>query len=294
MTHGDDQQPSTDSAVPDDQAPVPSGSNEMTMDHPLADNQFDFQEFIERLRIVGTRFKDSPLLQIFIAIAVFWAMWSFLFGGINAIQAASPSAIAFLLGLVACLAYFVRWALTPIFMIFFMGFEAVLFKPMAKRVFDSSAELQGPVELAKSELGNFFKALLSILPIVLTACCAPLSWVAAFFLGQAPYLVVVRDYEVVDALKESFERSKRHWHVLVMAIIFMVVLCCIAAAIAIPLAMLSFGAGLIHSALGALLWPLPFMVLVILLMVGGFVITVTAFTTIDELEGLDTMDPTVE
>ena len=294
MTNGDGHDPSDGTAIPDDQAPVPAGASEASLDHPFADNQFDFGEFIDRLRLAGRRFKDSSLLQVFIGIVILYMIWAFFYGGLNSVVALAPGPLEFILGFIGFLLGCITWAITPLLVIVLAGLQVTFYRPMSKLLFDRSTELPGPVELAKEGLSDFFKAVVTILPMIVTLCCPPLSWAAAFFLGQAPYLVVVRDYAIGDAFRESFERSKRHWHVLVMAILLMIAVAGVAALLATPLLVLGFVGGMIHAAVGALLWPLPYLAVFVATIIGGFIISTTAFASIDELEGLATIDPDLE
>lgn len=268
----------------------PGSGDQAPPDHPLADTTFDFPVFLETIKLTFERFKESPASTVLLWACVLWAVWASMMGGLTAMSSWAPSAIEFILGCLSILVGCVEFALTPIVTILFLGIQAVLYKPVAQRMFDRSASVGSPRSLVTSNLGTMLKAIITILPMVLFMCCPPLGLLASLAFGQAPYLVVVHNQGIVEAFKTSLERAKTHWHVLVMAMGLMFGALCVAAVVAVPLAVVAFVAGFISDAFYALLSPFYYIIPGFIAAVAGFVISAAAFVTIDELEGLATID----
>lgn len=255
--------------------------------HPLADGNFNVTAFLDTVKAVAFQLKDNKAILIaLVGLTVVSLLWALLSGFIVGVGQILEVEV-----LAGVLATVLEVALLPI--AFVVGiFQTALYKPASQVVFGGEQIEAGPIELVKSTfsmlvpVGAAMVALGASMSIGIL-CCGIGAPIAAFLLGQAPYLTAVHDRGVFDgeAFKESFDRAINHWHVLLLGFgaMFVVIL---------PISVV-VGCGQAASSFVPVVGPMIGNVLnwlgTALMALIGFIIAVATFGIIDELEGLDTM-----
>lgn len=254
--------------------------------HPLADNKFDIEAFADVLKLTFNRLKESPVLIALVGLASISLLWSLFVG--------SAQFVGYLFlgstgsGIVGLVLTFVGMILYPVMLLVVIA-QWTLYRPGAQLLFGRSIETDEPMELLKSTtgllipvglalIGYFFVTALGLL------ACGVGSIIAAVLFCQAPYLVAARDFDLVEAFKASLNRTLEHWHIVAMAFGSVFVLTAGVGTI--------FGcvAGTIMGFLGPLNYvmsPVIDWLIGTSVAIGGFIVYLGAFATIDELEGLD-------
>lgn len=256
--------------------------------HPLADNNFDVNAFADVLKLTFNRLKDGPVLIALVGLASISLLWSLMTGGIEFIAyLIAGGTVASILSIMGTV---VGILMAPLFFVVTIA-QWALYRPAAHSLFDGSIEVSNPVDVIKSTTGVMIPVGVTMIivsvgsTIGLVFCILP-GLAIGFLFIQAPYLAAVHDRGVVDALKESFERGKKHWHVVVMAVALMFV-------VAAASGMIYGCVGTVVGFIGAInLFAAPVLqwLSTTLLAVAGFVIYTGAFATIDELEGIATIE----
>lgn len=255
--------------------------------HPLADNKFNVTAFADVLQLTFNRLKDGPVLIALVGLAAISLVWSVFTGGIQfvvhlATGGAGTGIVGMLLGLVG----FLLW---PLMFVVAVA-QWSLYRPAARSLFEGSIEVSSPVDVIKSVTGVMLPVGLTMLGYFVATSLGVLcffvgSLIAAILFVQAPYLTAVHDRGLVDAFKESASRGLEHWHILAMAIgaTFVVVA---ASGMIYGCVGTVFGyMGSIHMLVNPVLQWLA----TTLVFVFAFVLHVAAFATIDELEGIATI-----
>lgn len=257
--------------------------------HPLANNNFDFAAFIDIVKLTGQRGLQGPVIKAFVAVSAIWLAWD-LFAG----MAATVGYLAGIAGLVSLATGLLGLLLIPLY--FVTGaIQLALYRPMSRQMFEPNVDQGSIGDVLKSTTGNFVMALVAMLALTATvglgmACCILPGIIAGFLFSQAPYLVVARDYGIIDAFTESFERTKRHWHVIAMTFGLWLGILVIAAIIGGPLTLIVNIAGGAWAPIAYMASPVVSWIIGILASIGGFVLFTAACVTIDELDGLETIE----
>lgn len=255
--------------------------------HPFADNAINVGAFIEAVKLTFERATDSAVLKAFVALTLLPFAWNLFVGGTTVVTGLVSGTLASVLGVMltifSVLLIPVFWAVSAT--------QIALERPLAHRLFDRTVDYGGVVDTIKGVLSKIVAVfittfLMGIATGVGLLCCVIPGLVIAFLLAQAPYLVAVHDRGVTDALKESFERGKKHWHLVLMFF---------APVIAIALIIWGFvGVGSLIAGMipyiGPLIVPVFEWVGALGTGVAGFLLGTTAFANIDELEGIATID----
>ncbi len=255
--------------------------------HPFADNAFDIGAFVEAAKLTFERAMDSNVLKAFIALTLIPFAWDLFTGGTMMVAGFVSGTVAGILG--AMLTVFgllfipIFWAVSAT--------QVALQRPLAHRVFDRTVDYGSILDTIKAVLNKivavFFTTVLVTLGSIIGICaCGVGLLIVAFFLAQAPYLVAVHDRGVIDSLQESFERGKAHWHLVLMFFIPV-----------IGISVITWGAvgvgqmiaGFIPH-VGYLIGPVFQWVGAVIVGVTTFILGTTAFSNIDELEGIATID----
>ncbi len=268
---------------PADQPPSTSVAGGM---HPLADHEFDVGFYFETLKLALMRLKEGPVLKAVALLSIPALLWALLEGGVHSIGVMFGVDLftGLLIGAMSIL-------LIPVW-IAINALQLTLYRPGSHQFFTDQVPARSPVELVKEGVGDFVKALVTYLGLAVATtlgafCCLLPGLVAAFFLGQAPYLAIVRGHGIGEAFSGSIDRAKNHWHVMVMGIGTMLVF---AVATGIVMAILGGGAWLalvVWQPLGLMAQAVVQWLGILVYAIGAFVITLTTFGLIDELEGLD-------
>ncbi len=254
--------------------------------HPLADNAFDFGHYMETLKLVFERAKDTPILKAIVLLSSIWLAWGLLTGmAMTVAHFIGGNMASGLLGMVFGA---MGLLMIPLYFVV-MAIEAALYDPMQRNLFHNERELGGPMDVIKGTMSKFVPAILGVVALMFTVgvgmvlCVLP-GLAAAFLFSQAPYLMIVHDRGLVDAFKESMSRAMAHWHVLVMGI---ALLFAVAFVVGICFAVTSVVLGILSSLfapLGFLGQPIMQWVFSVIFAVVGFLVSMTSFGLIDELE----------
>lgn len=254
--------------------------------HPLADNTFDVEAFFDVVKLTFERIKESPVLIALVGLSAISLVWSLLVGGAQFIAYLAMGGAG--AGLVGLAMSFVGLILYPVILLVAVA-QWALYRPASRLLFGESIGIEDPIELVKSTTGIFLPVGLamlgySVLVGIGTVMCVIPGIVAAVLFSQAPYLVAVRDYDLVESFKSSYARALEHWHLVAMAIGSVLVLGAGAGVV--------FGCvgGTIVGALGPLAYmgePVMSWLTGTIVVIGAFIVCLAAFGTIDELEGLD-------
>lgn len=264
---------------------VPATQNQ----HPLGNGQFDFGAFIDVTKLVFNRIKDGPILKLIIGLTAVWLLID-LFGGLLMSVTHFVPGAGMVLGILIMI---MTILLYPVYLLA-MAVVYSLYKPTAQQVFHGPSHLGSPIELMKSTFGNLIQVFVTMLLLGVTIgvgvlCCVIPGIIAGVLFGQAPYLVATRDQGIIESFQLSFERAKRHWNVL--AIMFIIWIAVVVGAVLFTV-ITSLVLGVISSffaPIGYLGQPVISWIFSAVTLVIYFLVSSAAFTTIDELEGLDTI-----
>ena len=267
-----------------DLAPAPAGGPDGV--HPFADNNFNVNAFVEACKLVFDRAMDSNVLKAFVALTLIPFAWNLFVAGITVTSGFVSGTVASIVGIMLSLFGIL---LIPLF-IFVSATQIALERPLAHRVFDRTVDPGSIVDTLKGVLSKviwvFLASIIVSLGTTLLLPCCLLGLAVAFFLAQSPYLVAVHDRGVIESLSESFERGKKHWHLVVLFF-----------APLILLGLITWGIVGVGSVIvgfipyvGTLLLPVFQWLGSLIVGVAAFILGTAAFTNIDELEGIATID----
>ncbi len=256
--------------------------------HPLADNELDVNAFVDAIKLTFERLKETPIFVVLIGLSAISLLWALFSGSVQFIAMLTmgdlgSGAVRFLLSGLGILLF-------PL-LVLVSVVQVTLFRPASRAVFEDGIDIDEPLALVKSTtdivlpVGLTF-VIVSIGTAIGLPCCLVPGLAIAFFFSQAPYLVAARDRGIVDAFKESANRAMEHWNVMAMAIgMNFVVVAMLGVVIGCGMAI---GGAL--GSFGYLVDPVIQWVGTTIAVIIGLVISTAAFTTIDELQGLETIE----
>lgn len=266
-------QPGAESNFP---APQPPGN------HPLGDNQLNFGAFIDVVRWTFAQAKEGPILKALIGLALVTLVFSLLQGFLQSGAQLLGGGFGTVLGVFGGLVGFVGFVVSLVV----VGLQYSLYKPLVEKLSGNPLPQTEPIALIKDAQSRVFMVAIAYVltgfatGIGLFLCVLP-GLAIGFLFSQAPYLIASRDEELVSAFQSSFERAKKHWHLVLMAVGTVLIG---ALAIGIPAGILLIAAAFV-PVVGPILSAIGGWLITVAFTVFGFIVTAAAFATIDELEG---------